>query len=291
MRIRTLKPEFVTSESVSRLSREARLCFVLLLLYVDDCGRGRASPRLISSVLFPYDDDVPDRMDGWLKELEAEGMVIRYNVGADHYLEIPKWSKHQRIDKPSKSNFPPREAQASVEDHLKASNSKPAKPPKANPEPDKEAQPQEPDAIAHLHARFERLTGQQITLTPPVRQLWADWLAEGHDEADLVAVVVHIQKGIRQEKRMPGALKLSNLLNLGRFAEDLGQTRLKVRAPAVELPPPPPRTPTPPPSPPPPPKERNPDEQARIASMLASLGKRVRTTADEVNTTQEVPAS
>ena len=43
-RIRTIKPEFQNSESIGRLSRDARLTFVLLWPHCDDEGRCRAAP-------------------------------------------------------------------------------------------------------------------------------------------------------------------------------------------------------------------------------------------------------
>ena len=52
-RIRTIKPEFCQSEKVGRLSREARLLFVLLWPFVDDHGRCRGSSRLLAASLFP----------------------------------------------------------------------------------------------------------------------------------------------------------------------------------------------------------------------------------------------
>ena len=43
-RIRTIKPEFPQSETVGRLTREARLLFLQLFTLVDDAGRARAAP-------------------------------------------------------------------------------------------------------------------------------------------------------------------------------------------------------------------------------------------------------
>lgn len=77
-RIRTIKPEFPQSESVGRLSRDARLVFILLWTVADDEGRSRAASRMLASLLYPYDDDAPKRIDGWLSELEREKCLIRY---------------------------------------------------------------------------------------------------------------------------------------------------------------------------------------------------------------------
>jgi len=43
-RIRTIKPEFPHSESMGRVSRDARLLFVMLFTIVDDEGRARRHP-------------------------------------------------------------------------------------------------------------------------------------------------------------------------------------------------------------------------------------------------------
>jgi hypothetical protein len=55
-RIRTIKPEFPQSESLARVSRDARLCFVALWTICDDAGRARGNGRMLASLLFPYDE-------------------------------------------------------------------------------------------------------------------------------------------------------------------------------------------------------------------------------------------
>lgn len=106
-RIRTIKPEFPQSESMGRITRDARLLFVMLWTIADDLGRARGASRMIASLLFPYDDDAPKLVDGWLAELEREGCVARYQVDGASYLEILNWTSHQKIDKPSGSKIPP----------------------------------------------------------------------------------------------------------------------------------------------------------------------------------------
>ena len=105
-RIRSIKPEFPQSESMGRVSREARYCFILLWTIADDEGRLRASSRMLASLLYPYDTDAVDNIDGWLEALEREGCVRRYTIGGTTYLEITNWLKHQKIDRPSKSRLP-----------------------------------------------------------------------------------------------------------------------------------------------------------------------------------------
>jgi hypothetical protein len=105
-RIRTIKPEFPQSESMGRVSRDARLLFLMLWTICDDEGRTRAASRMLASVLFPYDEDAPKLIDGWLDELEREKCVRRYRLDGTSYLEICNWLKHQKIDKPSRSKIP-----------------------------------------------------------------------------------------------------------------------------------------------------------------------------------------
>lgn len=106
-RIRTIKPEFPQSESIGRLSREGRLCFILLWTLADDSGRLRGNSRMLASLLYPYDDDAKKHIDGWIEELERENCIVRYQVDGETYIQICNWLKHQKIDKPSASKIPP----------------------------------------------------------------------------------------------------------------------------------------------------------------------------------------
>ena len=106
-RIRSIKPEFPQSESMGRVSRDARLTFIQLWTLADDEGRLRGNSRMLASLLFPYDDDAKDLIDGWLEELEREDCIRRYKIGGDTYVQIANWLIHQKIDHASKSKIPP----------------------------------------------------------------------------------------------------------------------------------------------------------------------------------------
>lgn len=105
-RIRTIKPELPQSGSMGRISREARLCFILMWTLADDAGRLRGDSRMLASLLYPYDDDARGLMEGWLTELQREKCIVRYTVDGDQYIEICNWLTHQKIDRPSKSKIP-----------------------------------------------------------------------------------------------------------------------------------------------------------------------------------------
>lgn len=106
-RIRSIKPEFPQSETVGRLSRDARLLFVQLWTIADDAGRLRGASRMLASLLYPYDDDAPGLIDAWLTELQEKDCIRCYEVDGSQYVEIINWLKHQKIDRPSASRIPP----------------------------------------------------------------------------------------------------------------------------------------------------------------------------------------
>ncbi len=106
-RIRTIKPEFPHSEWTGRVSRDARLLFVLLRTVADDDGRLRGHSRILASLLYPYDEDAPDLIDSWLAELEREKEIVRYVVDDATYLQIINWRDDQKIDRVTPSRLPP----------------------------------------------------------------------------------------------------------------------------------------------------------------------------------------
>ena len=102
-RIRTIKPEFPHSESMGRVSRDARLTFIQLWTLADDAGRLRGNSRMLASLLFPYDDDAKGLIDEGLTVLEREKCIVRYVIDGTSYVQILNWLNHQKIDKPSQS--------------------------------------------------------------------------------------------------------------------------------------------------------------------------------------------
>jgi hypothetical protein len=91
---------------MGKISREARLCFIQLWTIADDSGRLRGVSRMLASLLYPYDDDAPNFIDGWLGELVAESCIERYEVDGQHYIQVCNWRSHQKIDKPTASKIP-----------------------------------------------------------------------------------------------------------------------------------------------------------------------------------------
>ena len=96
--------------------------------------------------------------------------------------------------------------------------------------------------LEQLHQTYCRLTGQTLSWRFDRERLWFEFLHAGFTLADLTQVVRYLQREIRHTRRNVGALKLSNLLQLDRFEEDLNISRVRLRP---EAPPPPPALPSP----------------------------------------------
>lgn len=112
MRIRTIKPEFWTSQSTNTVSVEAQLLAVGLLNYADDDGYFDPNPRLIKSAIFPLRDEIDHSRistvllpelyrSGYAKSGHAticEGDLVQVGF-------LPKFTTHQVINKPKASKY------------------------------------------------------------------------------------------------------------------------------------------------------------------------------------------
>lgn len=99
-RIRSIKPEFWTSEQVMECSTTARLLFIGIWNFCDDAGNHVASPRTIKANVLPADDIESSSVQGLLDELYTNGLIDFYIVDSKRYLHVTGWH-HQRIDKPT----------------------------------------------------------------------------------------------------------------------------------------------------------------------------------------------
>ena len=102
-RIRTIKPDFWTDEKLTECSMSARLFFVGTWNFADDNGNLVRSAKKLKMQIFPADmlDCEP-----LIQELLEIGVIVEYVVGADKYLHIKGFKKHQVINRPSKSSIP-----------------------------------------------------------------------------------------------------------------------------------------------------------------------------------------
>jgi hypothetical protein len=104
-RIRSIKPEFWTSEQVMECSPNARLLFIGLWNFCDDSGRHPLTPRQIKALIFPSDDFTVESIRGMFGELSANGLIEIYSIENKEYFQVTGW-QHQKIDKPQKPKYP-----------------------------------------------------------------------------------------------------------------------------------------------------------------------------------------
>lgn len=91
-RIRTIKPEFFTSEDIVSLSPMARLLYVALWCEADKEGRLVWKPFTFKLRYFPADNcDIA----GLCNEIASAGLVVLYGEG---YAYIPSFKAHQHIN-------------------------------------------------------------------------------------------------------------------------------------------------------------------------------------------------
>lgn len=91
-RARNIKPAFFRNEFLAQLPPITRLLYIGLWTEADRAGRLEDRPARIKIALFPLDAvDVDVELD----RLVAAGFIVRYQVGADRYIEIPTFAKHQ----------------------------------------------------------------------------------------------------------------------------------------------------------------------------------------------------
>lgn len=91
------------------------------------------------------------------------------------------------------------------------------------------------ERIQQAHALYCRLTGQHVSLRFDRERLWYELFQAGFNEGDLQKVIRYLQREIREGRRNVGALKLSNLLQIDRFEEDLNISRVQLYAPSTSL--------------------------------------------------------
>ena len=96
-RIRSIKPEFWTSEQIMECSLNARLLFIGLWNFADDLGRLPISPKMIKASIFPGDDISIEIILGMVNELSKNGLLLVYRVEDRDYLQIKGWQAKSGI--------------------------------------------------------------------------------------------------------------------------------------------------------------------------------------------------
>ena len=111
-RIRTIKPEFFTSEDIVSLTPLARVFYIALWCEADREGRLDWKPGTLKMRYLPGDNcDIKELAE----ELISAGLIVLYEVGGKQYAEVPTFKTHQVINnRESESTRPARNFDASA---------------------------------------------------------------------------------------------------------------------------------------------------------------------------------
>lgn len=97
-RIRTIKPEFWSDDTITECSLSARLLFIGIWNFADDAGNLDRSHKQIKTRVFPVDNV---NCEALIVELLSHELLIEYSVSEKKYLHIPGFAQHQLINRPS----------------------------------------------------------------------------------------------------------------------------------------------------------------------------------------------
>ena len=105
-RNRMIKPEFWSSETLMRVSRDARLTFIGIWNFCDDYGFCLNSMRSLLGDIYPYDETFTEaKLKAWINELISECLLIPIEYESKNLLFVKGWGEHQTVQHKSKRSF------------------------------------------------------------------------------------------------------------------------------------------------------------------------------------------
>jgi hypothetical protein len=106
-----LRSQISLSEQVNDMSIYAALLFTWMIAHADDFGRMPGGARKVKALVVPMRDDFTSAsVEDCLVEMDAIGVVQRYEVKGEMFIQFPAWEEHQQgLHKRTRSKFPPPE--------------------------------------------------------------------------------------------------------------------------------------------------------------------------------------
>lgn len=187
-RIRTIKPEFFTSEDIVSLTPLARVFYIALWCEADRAGRLDWKPGTLKMRYLPGDNCDINTL---AQELIDAGLIALYEVDGKRYAEIPTFTTHQVINnRESESTRPARNFDASS--RVKAEG--------------KEGRERKGRGREGKEGEAPRKRSAQTPAIPQPddvdQQTWADWLALRKSKR--AAVTETVLNGARSESVKAG---------------------------------------------------------------------------------------
>lgn len=102
-----ISPSFWSDEKLGEnCNITERLLFLGLISNADDEGIGRANPKYLKSIIFPYDDMRSGEIEQSLKLFNKLHLIELYEVDGQLYYMVTNFLKHQTINKATPTEHP-----------------------------------------------------------------------------------------------------------------------------------------------------------------------------------------
>lgn len=95
--------DWTFSENINKLSPDAEVFFVRLIMKADDYGCFYGNTMILNSQLYPLKPQSEEDLSSYINELVANNIVITYEVDQKQYIKILNFGQRLRT---MKSRFP-----------------------------------------------------------------------------------------------------------------------------------------------------------------------------------------
>jgi hypothetical protein len=105
-----------------------RYLYIGTIVFADDLGRFKATPKWLRAKIFPYDDVTEQQISQFLQKLAGKNKIKLYEVLGEPYGQHTKWLKYNRPRKDRKQATnppPPKTTNGQPDDNQAATNGQP----------------------------------------------------------------------------------------------------------------------------------------------------------------------
>lgn len=92
--------DWTDSERIDKISFQAEVLLIRLMMKADDLGAYHANPKLINSFCFPLKNIRETDISRWLQELVSAGLIALYDADNKSFLHIINFGQRLRTVKP-----------------------------------------------------------------------------------------------------------------------------------------------------------------------------------------------
>ncbi len=92
-----LSKSICTSEQVNSLPLECQLLFSWMITHADDDGKMKGGAPTVRGLVFPMKEYTVIQVEEMLQKIKDAGLIWRWAVGNETFIQFPKWKRHQNI--------------------------------------------------------------------------------------------------------------------------------------------------------------------------------------------------